>query len=160
MTAGKTLPKDFPSLTPHLVIKGAKEAIEFYKKALGAQEVTCMLTPDNKVMHACLKIGNSNLMLAEEMRERGCNAPDSSGGSPVTIHVYVDDVDTAFDQAVKAGAKVIMPLNNMFWGDRYGQFMDPFGHRWSMATKVEELTHEEIQRRQKAFCAQMATAPK
>jgi PhnB protein len=160
MTGVEAVPTGYRTLTPHLVIKNATEAIEFYKKAFGAEQVRCMMTPDNKVMHACLKIGDSMLMLAEEMPNMGCKGPDMTSGSPVTVHVYVTDADSVFDRAVKAGAQVLMPLTNMFWGDRYGRLVDPYGHHWSVASKVEDLTEEEMMKRQQAFCAKMAGAAK
>jgi len=143
------IPQDQRSITPHLVIKGAAEAIEFYKKAFGAKEVSRMPFPgpdgEVRIGHAALIIGDSNLFLADEFPEHGITGP--SGYSPVTIHLYVTDVDTTFAQAVEAGAKVVMPLNNMFWGDRYGKLVDPFGHQWSLAEHLEDLTPEQMMER-------------
>jgi uncharacterized glyoxalase superfamily protein PhnB len=137
------------ALTPHLVIKGASEAIDFYKRAFGAIEHARMPMPgkDGQVRlgHADLQIGDSHLFLADEFPEFGVTGPGSS--SPVTIHLYVTDVDTVFDRAVKAGAKVAMPLTNAFWGDRYGKLIDPFGHHWSIAEHLEDLTPEQMMER-------------
>jgi PhnB protein len=156
----KAVPEGYHTLTPHLVVKGADEAIAFYKKAFGAEEITRLPGPDGKsIMHAELKIGDSRLFLVEEFPQMGCGGPLSIGGTPVTIHVYVEDADTVFNQAVAAGAEVRMPLENAFWGDRYGQITDPFGHRWSLATRKENLTPEEISKRaQAAFAGCAASA--
>jgi uncharacterized glyoxalase superfamily protein PhnB len=141
----KAVPDGFHALTPHLVVKGASQAIEFYKKAFGAEEIRRMPGPDGKsIMHAELKIGDSRLFLVDEFPEMDCRGPQSIGGSPVTIHMYVDDVDAAFEEALSAGAQVRMPLADQFWGDRYGVLTDPFGHIWSIATHKEDLTQEEI----------------
>jgi PhnB protein len=154
----KAVPEGYHTLTPHLVVKGATQAIEFYKNAFGAEEIIRLPGPDGQsIMHAELKIGDSRLFLVEEFPEMDSRAPQSLGGTPVTIHIYVEDADTVFNQAVAAGAQVRMPLEDAFWGDRYGQVTDPFGHRWSLATRKENLTPEEIsQRAQAAFsgCAQ------
>jgi PhnB protein len=154
----KAVPEGHHTLTPHLIVKGASEAIEFYKKAFGAEEITRLPGPDGKsIMHAALKIGDSRLFLVDEFPQMGSLGPKSIGGTPVFIHVFVEDVDTIFNQAVAAGAEVLMPLVDAFWGDRYGQLVDPFGHKWSLATHKEDLTPEEIGKRaQAAFgeCAQ------
>jgi PhnB protein len=154
----KAVPEGYRTLTPHLVVKGASQAIEFYKKAFGAEEIARVPGPDGKsLMHAAIKIGDSRLFLVDEFPEMGSLGPHSIGGTPVSIHVYVEDVDTVFNQAVAAGAQVRMPLADMFWGDRYGLVTDPFGHSWSLATHKEDLTLEEINKRaQTAFsgCAQ------
>jgi PhnB protein len=156
----KPVPEGYHTLTPHLVVKGAGQAIEFYKKAFGAEEILRMPGPDGKsIMHAEIRIGDSRLFLVDEFPEMGTRGPLGIGGTPVTIHVYVEDVDTVFNRAVAAGAQVRMPLEDAFWGDRYGQVTDPFGHRWSLATRKEDLTPEEIsQRAQAAFggCTQSA----
>jgi uncharacterized glyoxalase superfamily protein PhnB len=145
-------------LTPHLVVKGANKAIDFYKKAFSAEEIRRMPGPDGKsIMHAELKIGNSRLMLVDEFPEMNARGPESIGGTPVTIHMFVEDADTVFNRAVNAGAKVRMPLADMFWGDRYGVLTDPFGHLWSIATHKEDLTTEEIGKRmQTAFSTSTA----
>ncbi len=144
----KAVPDGYHTLTPHLVVKGASQAIEFYKKAFGAEEIGRVPGPDGKsLMHAELKIGDSRLFLVDEFPEMDCRGPQTIGGTPVTIHVYVEDVDAAFSKAVAAGAQVRMPLADMFWGDRYGVLADPFGHAWSMATHKEDLTPEQIGKR-------------
>ncbi len=150
----KPVPEGFHTVTPHLVVKGASQAIEFYKKAFGAEERSRMHGPDGKsIMHAQLKIGDSLLFLVDEFPEMGSYGPLTGGRSPVTIHLYVQDVDSAFSTALAAGARQIMPPADMFWGDRYGKLVDPFGHEWSLATHKEDLTPEEIGKRaQAAFC--------
>jgi uncharacterized glyoxalase superfamily protein PhnB len=140
----KPIPEGMHSLTPHLVCKGAGDAIEFYKRAFNAVEIGRMPGPDGKLMHAQIRIGDSALMLVDEMPDWGVLGPKTLGGSPVTIHLYVEDADAAFTQAEAAGAKVKMPLADMFWGDRYGQVEDPFGHYWSIATHTRDLTPDEI----------------
>jgi PhnB protein len=145
------IPSGFHTLTPHLVVKGASQAIEFYKKAFGAEEIGRAPSPDGKsIMHAELKIGDSRLMLVDEFPEMDCRGPQSIGGTPVTIHMYVKDADAAFSRAVAAGAQVRMPLADMFWGDRYGVLTDPFGHAWSIATHKEDVTPEEAAKRAQA----------
>jgi PhnB protein len=147
----RPIPEGFHTLTPHIVVKGAAQAIDFYKKAFGAKEIGRMPGPDGKsIMHADIVIGDSHLMLVDEFPEMNCFGPQSVGGSPVTIHLYVEDADAFFKQAVAAGAQERMPLTDMFWGDRYGQITDPFGHTWSIATHKEDLTTEEITKRSKA----------
>jgi PhnB protein len=143
------IPTGHHALTPHLIIKGASEAIEFYKRAFLAEEISRMPFPsaDGKVRlgHAALQFGDSMLFLSDEFPEQGGMGPGAS--SPVTIHLYVTDVDTAFARAVEAGAKVVMPLADMFWGDRYGRLVDPFGHQWSIAEHLEDLTPEQMKER-------------
>jgi uncharacterized glyoxalase superfamily protein PhnB len=134
------------SVTPHLVCAGAAKAIEFYKQAFGAVEQARLPGPDGRLMHASVKIGDSQLMLADEMPEWGSLGPRSLKGSPVTIHLYVDDVDAVVARAVSAGAKVTMPVADQFWGDRYGKLEDPFGHHWSVATHVRDVSMEEAQK--------------
>ena len=144
----KPIPEGFHTLTPHLVVKGASKAIDFYKKAFSAEEIRRMPGPDGKsIMHAELKIGNSRLMLVDEFPGMNARGPESIGGTPVTIHMFVEDADTVFNRAVNAGAQVRMPLADMFWGDRYGVLTDPFGHLWSIATHKEDLAPEEIRKR-------------
>jgi uncharacterized glyoxalase superfamily protein PhnB len=153
----KPIPEGFNTLTPHLVVKGASKAIDFYKKAFSAEEIRRMLGPDGKsIMHAELKIGNSRLMLVDEFPEMNARAPESIGGTPVTIHMFLKDADLVFKRAVDAGAQVRMPLADMFWGDRYGVLADPFGHLWSIATHIEDLTPEEIGKRMQSS---FGTAP-
>src|SRR5258708_35862551 len=136
----KAIPEGMHSVTPHLVCAGAANAIEFYKKAFGAEEKGRMPGPDGRLMHAAIAIGDSTVMLADEMPEWGSLSPKSLKGSPVTIHLYVDDADKFVERAVKAGAKVTMPVAEQFGGDRCGQLEDPFGHRWSVGTVVPEVT--------------------
>jgi len=154
----KPIPSGFHTLTPHLVVKGAGKAIDFYKKAFGAEELVRMAAPDGKsILHADLKIGDSHVFLADEVPNMDCRGPESIGGTPVTIHMYVEDADATFGQALAAGAKVKMPLSDMFWGDRYGVLADPFGHAWSIATHKEDLTPQEIRKRAQAACSEAAT---
>jgi len=138
------IPKDMHTITPHLVCDGAADAIEFYKKAFNAVEHARMQTPDGKIMHAMLTIGDSHLMLVDEFPDYGSVGPNKLKGTPVTLHMYVQDVDQAFAQAVDAGATVKMAVENQFWGDRYGIVTDPFGHSWSLATHVKDVTPEEM----------------
>jgi PhnB protein len=140
----KPIPDGMHTITPHLVCKGAADAIAFYIKAFNAVERTRLPGPGGTVMHAMLGIGDSTVMLGEEFENCGSYSPLTLKGSPVTLHLYVNDVDAAFAQAVEAGAKVIMPVTDMFWGDRYGQVEDPFGHRWSLATHTRDLSPEQI----------------
>ena len=143
--AVKPIPDGMHSLTPHLICAGATDAIDFYKKAFNAVEVSRLPGPNGKLMHAMLMIGDSALMLNDEFPEWGGFGPKSLKGSSVTMHLYVNDADAAFAQAIAAGAKVTMPIADMFWGDRYGMLEDPFGHKWSIATHQRDLTHQEIQ---------------
>ena len=137
--------KELQPVTPHLVCAGAADAIEFYKKAFGAIEMMRVPGKDAKLMHAAIQIGGASVMLVDEMPEWGALSPKSLNGTPVTIHLYVDDVDAFVDCAVKAGATLKMPVADMFWGDRYGVIVDPFGHSWSVATHQRDVTAEEIQ---------------
>jgi len=155
-TPVKAIPKGFRSITPHLSIQEADKAIAFYKKALRAKELMCVLRPDGKVMHAELKIGNSIIFLGEASPERGCPSPLNTGGTTVALYLYVKDVDKAFAKAVKAGATSKMPVGDMFWGDRAGTFTDPFGHQWTLATHKEDVAAEEMHKRAGAFFKQMA----
>ena len=137
-------PSCMRSITPHLICAGASDAIEFYKKAFGAQEMMRLPGPDGRLMHAAVRIGDSMLMLVDEMPEWGALGPKALKGSPVTIHLMVDNVDEVYARAIAAGASAKMPVADMFWGDRYGQGVDPFGHVWSIATHMRDLTPEEI----------------
>jgi PhnB protein len=141
------VPEGFHTLTPHLVVKGAEQAIEFYQKALGAQVLGKHAGPGGKIIHALLQIGDSKLMLADEFPEFGSMAPETPAST--SIHIYLDNVDTAWARAVAAGATVKMPLMDQFWGDRYGQITDPFGHSWSLGSRVKIMTPEEMERAQK-----------
>lgn len=140
----KPVPDDMPSVTPHLVCAGAAEAIEFYKKAFNAVEAERIPAPEGKLMHAMIRIGDSAIMLVDEFPDYNVLGPKSLKGSPVTLHLYVEDVDKAVAQAVAAGAKISMPVEDTFWGDRYGKIEDPFGHYWSLATHIRDLSSEEI----------------
>jgi PhnB protein len=139
------IPEGMHTVTPHLVCAGAGAAIDFYKKAFGATETSRMPGPGGKLMHASIRIGDSAVMLVDEMPEWGSLGPKALKGSPVVIHLYVDDVDAFTARAVAAGAKVTMPVADMFWGDRYGQLEDPFGHRWSVATHVRDVSPADMQ---------------
>ena len=145
MPAAKPIPNDMHSVTPHLVCAGAADAIEFYKKAFNATELGRLAGSQGKLMHAMIHIGNSPVMLVDEFPEWGSFGPKSLKGSPVTIHLYVEDVDSVVARAVAAGAKVTMPVADMFWGDRYGKLEDPFGHQWSVATHLRDVSEEEMQ---------------
>ncbi len=142
----KAIPDGMSAVTPHLICANASAAIAFYKNAFNAVEESRLPGPDGKLMHASIRIGGALVFLVDEMPQWGALGPLALKGSPVTIHLMVEDVDTTFAQAVAAGAKVTMPVADMFWGDRYGQLVDPFGHRWSVATHQKDLTPEEIQR--------------
>ncbi|WP_250513240.1 VOC family protein [Caballeronia sp. INDeC2] len=143
-SAVKPIPEDMHSLTPHLVCAGAADAIEFYKRAFDAVELGRIPGPDGKLMHAMVKIGDSTLMLVDEFPQYGSVGPKAGNPSPVTIHLYVEDADATVKQAESAGAKVTMPVADMFWGDRYGRLEDPFGHQWSVATHVRDVSPEEM----------------
>ena len=145
--AVKPIPDGFHTVTPHLIVKGAAAALDFYKKAFGAEETSRMPGPDGLIMHATMRVGDSILMLNDEFPKMGSHSPQSIGGTPVTLHLYVDDVDKLWQRAVSAGAKVTMPLADMFWGDRYGVLTDPFGHHWSLATHKEDLSPQEMMKR-------------
>jgi len=152
MSQVKPIPDGMHTVTPHLVCAGAAEAIEFYKKAFGAVEMGRVPGPQGKLVHAMIRIGDSAVMLVDEFPEWGGFGPKSLKGSPVTIHLYVDNVDAAVDRAVAAGAKITMPVADMFWGDRYGTLEDPFGHHWSVATHVRDASPAEIEEGAKKAC--------
>lgn len=133
-----------PAVIPHLIVAGAADAIEFYKKAFGAVEVMRLPAPNGKLMHASLRIGTGMIMLVDEFPEMCGKGPLTLGGTPVTVHLYVKDVDAVVAAAVAAGAKVIMPVTDMFWGDRYGLVADPFGHQWSVASHIKDMSPEEM----------------
>jgi PhnB protein len=148
--AVKPIPDGYHSVTPYLIIGAAAEAIEFYKTAFGAIELMRMPAPGGKIGHAEIKIGDSPIMLADEFPEMGYKSPQTLGGSPVSIMIYVEDVDAVFDQAVGAGAKVQRPVKDQFYGDRMGTLEDPFGHVWHVSTHKEDVSAEEMERRAKA----------
>jgi len=151
--AVKPIPDGYHSVTPYLTVKHASEAIAFYKKAFGADEMVRMDMPGGKVGHAELKIGDSIVMLADympDMPDVVCKEPRALGGTPIGLHIYLDNVDVRFEQAVKAGGKVLRPLSDKFYGDRSGTLEDPFGHIWTLSTHVEDVSPEEMDRRMKA----------
>lgn len=159
-TQVKPIPTDYHTVTPMLTVREVDKAIDFYKRALGAEERMRFTGPDGKhIMHAELKIGDSIIMLGGEQAEKGCSSPKTLGGTPVSLYLYVDDVDKAFQRATSAGVTVTMPVADMFRGDRVGQFTDPFGHKWSLATHKEDLSMDQIQKRGQAFFAEMAKRP-
>ena len=143
----KPIPDGYPRVTPYLIVDGASAAIEFYRAVLGATERMRMAAPDDKIGHAELQIGDSVIMLADEHPDMDARGPKTVGGTPVALHVYVEDADTAFDRAVEAGARALRPVENKFYGDRSGEFEDPFGHRWSVATHVEDVPPDEMAKR-------------
>lgn len=147
MSSVKPIPEGYHSVTPYLIIKGAADAIEYYKKAFGAVELFRMAAPGGKVGHAEIKIGDSPIMLADEYPEMGYMSPKTLGGTPVSIMIYVDDVDTIYKQAMAAGGDEIKALQDQFYGDRSGTFKDPFGHVWTVATHKEDVSEEEMKRR-------------
>lgn len=142
----KPIPDGYHSLTPSLIVSDGKKAVEFYKKAFDAKEIMTMLTPGtSKFMHAELEIGDSRFMLSEEYPDMQAFSPKHYGGTPASLYLYVQDCDKAFGQAVKAGATPIMPVNDMFWGDRCGTVQDPFGHRWTVGTHTKDMTPKEVE---------------
>lgn len=140
----KAVPDGYHTLTPHLILNDASSAIEFYKKAFGAEEIHRMADPAGKIMHAEIQIGDSRLMLGEEYPEYGIQSAKSLGGSPVTVSLYVDNADKVFETAVAAGATAIMPMADQFWGDRYGKLTDPYGHTWAIMQHIKDMTPEEM----------------
>ena len=145
----KPVPDGMHTVTPHLICAGASDAIEFYKKAFNAVEVVRLPGPQGRLMHAMIRIGDSAVMLVDEMPEWGALGPNSLKGSPVTIHLYVENVDAFVKRAVDAGAKITMPVADMFWGDRYGKLEDPFGHHWSVATHIRDVSPDEMMQEMK-----------
>ena len=152
MAKVKPIPDGYHSLTPGLIVKGGKKAIEFYKAAFGAKELGVMYHLDGRsIMHAELQIGDSRFFLGDESKEMGALAPPTIGGTPVTLNIYTEDCDAMIKRAVAAGATVKMPAADMFWGDRYGKVIDPFGHHWGIATHKEDLTPEQMDKRRIEF---------
>lgn len=149
----QAIPKGYHSVTPSLMVAGAAQALEFYAKAFGGQEKSRFVGPDGSIMHAELQIGDSMIMLGEEMPGHGGRGPKALGGTPVTLFIYQDNVDAAWKRATDAGAKVIMPLADQFWGDRGGSVEDPFGHRWWLAQRVRDMSEEELREAAEAFFA-------
>ncbi|HSE57131.1 MAG TPA: VOC family protein [Nitrospiraceae bacterium] len=156
-TKNNPVPAGYHSLTPMLTVPEVDKALDYYERALGAEERSRFLGLDGKsIMHAELRIGDSVVMLGGEQPEKGCRSPQTLGGTPVSLYLYVEDADQAFHRATSAGARVAMPVGEMFWGDRCGTFVDPFGHQWTVATRKADLSQEDIQKRGEAFFAQMA----
>lgn len=153
------VPPGYHSITPSIIVRDAAGAIEFYKRAFGAEEAERMIGPDGKVMHAEIRIGDSVVMLGDENPEWGMQSPLSTNGNPGSLHIYVDDADAAFDRALRAGAKVKQPLEDAFWGDRYGKVTDPYGHQWGIATRVKEMTQEQMRKAGEEWMAQASKAP-
>ncbi len=151
--AVKSIPEGYHSVTPYLIIKGAADAIEFYKKAFGATELFRFPAPDGKIGHAEIKIGDSPIMLADEFAEMGYKGPRALGGSPVSLMIYLEDVDTVFNRAVEAGASVKEAVQDKFYGDRAGTLTDPFGHVWHVSTHKEDVSMEEMEERAKQASA-------
>ena len=139
------VPPGYHTLTPAIVVRDAAAAIDFYKRAFGAEEVDRMLGPDGSIMHAEIKIGDSLVMLGEENEQWGTRSPQSLGGVHGSLHIYVEDADASVDRAIKAGASLRYPMEDAFWGDRYGKVTDPFGHEWGIATRVKNMTREEME---------------
>jgi PhnB protein len=147
MSAVKPIPEGYHSVTPYLTVKGALQAIDFYVEAFDAKEALRMPAPGDLIGHAELMIGNSKIMIADEFPGMGNKGPQAFGGSPITIHLYVEDVDIVYERAVKAGAKAVQPVENKFYGDRGGSILDPFGHIWHISTHVEDVPLDELMKR-------------
>lgn len=154
----KAIPKGYHTVTPSLFVAGAAKAIDFYKKALDAEELYRFPAPDGTIMHAEIQIGDSRIMLGDEMPEQGGKGPKTLGGTPVGLFVYRDNVDAAWKQALDAGAKVVMPLEDQFWGDRAGCFQDPFGHQWWLAQHIRDMTPEELSQAAESYFSQTLPA--
>jgi uncharacterized glyoxalase superfamily protein PhnB len=152
----KPIPDNFHSLTPNLVCRNAAQAIEFYKTVFGATELVRMPGPGGKIMRAELQIGDSRFFVNDSMGKSIPTGPEPGASNPMYLHVYVEDADTIFNRAIEGGARVDMPLQDMFWGDRYGKLTDPFGQQWGIATHKEDVAPEEMKRRQDAFFAKAA----
>jgi PhnB protein len=152
------IPQGYHTVTPSLMVRGAEQALDFYRKAFNAEETLRMPGPDGKIMHAEFRIGNSVMMLGEEMPNMGGKSPQALGGSPVSFFIYLENVDQAWQRALDAGAKQVMPLADMFWGDRAGCVDDPFGHHWWLAQHIADLTPDEIKKGQEEFFSQMQSA--
>lgn len=150
-TKTKPIPDGYHTATPYLIVRDGAKAIEFYQRAFGAKETVRMAGPDGKVMHAEIKIGDSPIMLADEFPEMNARSPQSIGGSPISLMLYVEDVDSLTRQAIAAGATVERPVLNQFYGDRSGTLTDPFGHRWTIATHIEDVSPEEMEKRMEAM---------
>ena len=151
--AVRHVPEGYTTVTPYLIVRGASDAIDFYTRAFGASEIMRFAAPDGKIGHAELQIGGSRVMLADEHPDRGYRSPQSWGGSGTGIMLYLEDVDEVFNRALKAGAKALQPVKDQFYGDRSGTLLDPFGHWWTVATHVEDVPQEEMERRAQAMSA-------
>jgi PhnB protein len=150
----RPIPEGYHTVTPGLVVRGGAQAIDFYTRAFGARELGRMTSPDGQqILHAELQLGDARIMLSDEMPDMGTYSPAALGGTAVGLHLYVEDADAVFQQAIDAGATVLQPLMNAFWGDRYGRLRDPFGHDWGIATHIEDVSDEEMRRRAEAFAA-------
>ncbi|MBM3598990.1 MAG: VOC family protein [Alphaproteobacteria bacterium] len=152
----KPIPKGYHAVTPYMTVKGAAKALDFYKKAFGATEVMRVAGPDERVRHAEIQIGDSRIMIGDEDPETGCRSPQALGGSPVAIHLYVEDVDSVAERAVAAGGRLKQPVKDQFYGDRLGTLEDPFGHVWHVSTHKEDLAPDELRRRAEAHMKQHA----
>lgn len=152
------IPTGYHTVTPYITVTNSAEAIEFYKKAFGAEEHFRMAGPDGKIMHAEIKIGDSVIMMSDEWPNMGVKAPVNAGCVTASLMIYVPDVDASYERAINAGAKPGQPVQDMFWGDRYGQVYDPYGHRWSIATHVEDVAPAEMEKRQQEWMAKMKAA--
>src|SRR5438477_230484 len=149
--AAKPIPEGYQSVTPYLIVGGAAKALDYYKRAFGAKERMRLPMPDGKIAHAEIEIGDSVIMLADEFPQMGAKSPQTIGGTPVGICLYVEDVDTRFKQAIAAGGKEERPVKDQFYGDRSGTLIDPFGHKWTIATHIEDVSSEEMKRRMAAM---------
>jgi len=158
--SSQPIPHGFHTVTPSLIVRNGAEAVEFYKKALGAEEIMRMALPDGRIGHAELKIGDSIVFLSDENPAMGCKSPQTLGGTASSLYLYVEDVDKAFQRAIDAGGKVTMPVADMFWGDRFGNFEDPYGHSWGLSTRTQDLSKQEMEEGAKSFYAQMAQQAK
>jgi PhnB protein len=156
MSNVKPIPDGFHNVTPYLFIRGAGGAIDFYKKVFGAKEIVRMAGPIGQIMHAEIKIGDSMIMLADENPKAGAMSPQTAGGISVSLHVYLENVDAVVQKAIDSGAKLLRPVQNQFYGDRSGTLIDPFGHMWSVATHVEDVSPEEMKKRMAAAASQAA----
>jgi uncharacterized glyoxalase superfamily protein PhnB len=152
----KPIPDGFHSITPSIVVSNAREAIDFYKKAFNANEIYSFPTPDGKILHAMIQIGDSFVMMSDEFPAMGLKSPSTIGGTAVTLHLYVEDADNIYKQAVDAGAVTTMPIMDAFWGDRFGTVMDPYGHSWAIATHKIDMTPEGLRKAGEEYFANLA----
>ena len=152
----KGVPSGYHSITPSIIVRDAAKAIDFYKRAFGAEELGRHKAPDGSIMHAEIQIGDSRVMLGEENEQWGAKSPLSTNGNPGSLHIYVENADAAYDRALKAGATVKYPIEDAFWGDRYGKVTDPFGHEWALATRVKDMTPAEMEKAGNEWMAKMA----